>query len=118
MDNTREHAIFAPSQKEFMNIPIEFLLDSSVSVVGEFELSRLNHAANLRKELRAVTEQIIDDLAEARFARWMLDNQAALRSMIAPLNAIQESFDFVDRAAREARTHARAASSFETDAAD
>lgn len=61
-----------------MDIPFRFLLDSSNNVIGEYELSRLNHAANLRKEIRTNFEQAVDDLAEARFARWLLDNRRKL----------------------------------------
>ena len=73
----REHR-FTSSRKENMDIPFRFLLDSSNNVIGEYELSRLNHAANLRKEIRTNFEQAVDDLAEARFARWLLDNRRKL----------------------------------------
>jgi len=103
---------------EEMNIPVQFLLDASSGIVGEYELSRLNQAANLRKELRSVLEQMIDEIAEARFARWMLDNREELRAMIDPLDAIQETFDFIGGKLGESGTPAGAPRGLETDIAD
>jgi hypothetical protein len=70
------------------------LLDSSTGVIGEYELSRLNLAANLKKEMRGTIEQIIDALVEASVARWFLDNKEELRSTASPFHIDQETFDF------------------------
>jgi hypothetical protein len=78
-----------------MEIPLRsLLLDSSNGVIGEFELSRLNLAANLKKEMRGTIEHIIDSLVEARVARWFLENKAELRNTASPFYVGQESFDF------------------------
>jgi hypothetical protein len=38
-----------------------------------FELSRLTHAANLRKEIGALLDQWIDESSEAMLARWLME---------------------------------------------
>lgn len=101
-----------------MEIPLRFLLDSSRTIVGEYELSRLNHAANLRKELRAVVEQIIDDTAEARFARWLLDHAEELRCTVVSVDAGEEPLEFGETAKREGVPKTGAARRFGIDAAD
>lgn len=70
------------------------LLDSSNGVIGEFELSRLNLAANLKKEMRGTLEHILDALVEARVARWFLDNKEELRNTASSFHIGQECFDF------------------------
>lgn len=75
-------------------VPLEFLLDSSNAIVGEYELSRLNLAANLKKELRAIVERIIDETAEARVARWLMDNRARLGCTVVTVVRGEEPLDF------------------------
>jgi hypothetical protein len=53
----------------------DFLLNSSQTALESYELSRLNKAANLRKELRRVVEDWIDSEVNARFARLLMDLQ-------------------------------------------
>lgn len=59
-----------------MPLPIKFLLSASTVTLYDFELRRRNHAANLRKELRALEEQIREMEAEALFTRWLIENRA------------------------------------------
>lgn len=54
--------------------PWDYLREASVSSLESFELSRLNHAANLRKEITALLEQWIEEAAEALLARWLREN--------------------------------------------
>jgi len=91
-------------------IPLRFLLASSNSVLGEYELARLNLAANLRKHLRELINQIVDETAEARFARWLLDHRdelSALRTLgdaAGTLDGglgIEEAFDLEPRTLRD-----------------
>lgn len=78
-----------------MGLPLRtLLLNSSNGVIGQYELSRLNLAANLRKEMRGTIEQIVDALVEARVARWFLENKEELRNTASAFYAGQESFDF------------------------
>ncbi len=53
--------------------PWNYLRQASESSLRCFELSRLNHAANLRKEIVALIDQWLEETAEARLARCLLD---------------------------------------------
>lgn len=55
------------------NPPIDFLLVCSVTSLRDFELNRLNHAANLRKQLRIVADELLQAEAEAASARWLIE---------------------------------------------
>lgn len=78
-----------------MGIPLHtLLLNSSNGTIGQYELSRLNLAANLRKEIRGTIELMIDALVEAHVARWFLENKEELRNTASAFNAGQECFDF------------------------
>lgn len=54
--------------------PWDYLHQASGPSLESFELSRLNHAANLRKEIAALLEQWIDEMAEALLARWLRED--------------------------------------------
>lgn len=58
-------------------LPLEYLVTSSQTALEGFELSRLNQCANLRKELRQITDQWIEVEIEARMARWILECRRA-----------------------------------------
>jgi hypothetical protein len=60
--------------------PIEYLRECSDGSLRYFEVAKLEHVANLHRELRALWEQILEESAEALLARWMIDNRAELRS--------------------------------------
>ena len=55
--------------------PIDYLHTASRSSLQSFELARLNHAANLRREIAALIDQWIQETSEATLARWMLDRR-------------------------------------------
>ena len=98
-----------------MGIPLRtLLLDSSNPTIGQYELSRLNLAANLRKEMRATIEHMIDALVEARVARWFLENKEELRNTANALHAGQESFDFGGDADGEWKAELSATDRFRT----
>jgi hypothetical protein len=59
--------------------PIGYLHNASRSSLQSFELARLNHAANLKREIAALIDQWLEETAEAMLARWMLDHHASLR---------------------------------------
>jgi hypothetical protein len=59
--------------------PINYLHNASRSSLQSFELARLNHAANLRREIAALIDQWLEETAEAMLARWMLDHHGSLR---------------------------------------
>jgi len=59
--------------------PIDYLQNASRSSLESFELARLNHAANLRREIAVLMDQWLEETAEAMLARWMLENHGSLR---------------------------------------
>lgn len=56
--------------------PWEFLRDASKPSLESFELSRLNNAANLRREITALLDQWIEDNSQALLARWVRDRRS------------------------------------------
>ena len=59
--------------------PVDYLRSASRTSLQSFELARLNHAANLRREIAALVDQWLEETAEAMVARWMLDHHTSLR---------------------------------------
>jgi len=53
--------------------PWEFLLSASRASLQSFELSRLSHAANLRKEIAALLDQWVEESSAAMLARYLMD---------------------------------------------
>jgi hypothetical protein len=53
--------------------PWNFLLSASRASLQSFELTRLSHAANLRKEIGALLDQWLDENTCAMLARWLLE---------------------------------------------
>jgi len=101
-----------------MKILVKFLWESSNGVLGEYELSRLNLAANLKKQLRALIEQLVETTAEAEFARWLKENREELRSTVSSLDAGQERFDFCGETETELAAKTRATRALWSNAAD
>lgn len=64
--------------------PIDYLRSASRTSLESFELSRLNHAANLRRDIAALIDQWIEETAEAMLARWMLDHHQLVHPASAP----------------------------------
>jgi len=64
--------------------PLDYLQAASRASLQSFELTRLNHAANLRHEIAALIDQWIQETSEAMFARWMLDHHKSLQSSPMP----------------------------------
>ena len=59
-----------PSHED--NFPWEYLRHASVRSLESFELARLGHAANLRKEIVALVDQWLEESATALLARWQI----------------------------------------------
>lgn len=55
--------------------PWEFLLSASRNSLQSYELSRLSHAANLRKEISALLDQWLEENACAMLARWLIEQR-------------------------------------------
>src|ERR1700679_165974 len=58
--------------------PLDFFLTSSATGLQSYELSRMNHAANLRKELRQIMEEWIQAEVNSRFARLVMESRTLL----------------------------------------
>lgn len=72
--------------------PLEYLRQASPASLQSFELSRLNHAANLRREISALIDQWIQESSEAMLARWMLDQRNSLHDPHIPASDLFQSF--------------------------
>lgn len=57
------------------DIPVKYLLETSRNILGEYQLSRLDRATQLKKEIRERHEQMIDSLVEAAFALWLREHR-------------------------------------------
>ncbi|HET7107143.1 MAG TPA: hypothetical protein VFI38_10055 [Candidatus Acidoferrum sp.] len=55
--------------------PWEFLLTASRNTLSSYELSRLAHASNLRKEIASLLDQWMDENANAMVARWLIEQR-------------------------------------------
>ncbi len=60
--------------------PWNYLHDASIPSLESYELSRLNHASNIRREIGALIEQWIEDAAHALLARWIREDRTVERS--------------------------------------
>jgi hypothetical protein len=77
--------------------PWDYLSNASPTSLQSFELSRLNHAANLRREIGVLLDQWLDETAQALLARWLLENPQLLPQ--APLaTALEDSGVEMDEA--------------------
>ena len=61
-----------------MKIPVEYLLECSTNILGEYQLSRMNRAALLKSQIRELHEQMIDNLTEAAFAMWLREHRTEI----------------------------------------
>jgi len=55
--------------------PWAFLLSASRTTLQSFELSRLAHAANLRKEIAELLDQWLEENTSAMLARWLIEQR-------------------------------------------
>jgi hypothetical protein len=75
--------------------PWDYLHDASNPSLESFALSRLNHAANIRREIEALIDQWIEDTAQALLAQWVRDDRALTHSLIHAVRAqTQAEFPF------------------------
>jgi hypothetical protein len=68
--------------------PWEFLLSASRTTLQSYELSRLSHAANLRKEILELLDQYMEERTSALLARWLIEQRE--RSVMATENTVTE----------------------------
>jgi hypothetical protein len=72
--------------------PLDYLQAASRASLQSFELTRLNHAANLRNEIAALIDQWIQETSEAMLARWILDHHKSLQSSPMSPNEVVRTF--------------------------
>ena len=77
--------------------PLDYLQAASRASLQSFELTRLNHAANLRQEIAVLIDQWIQESSEAMLARWMLDHHKSLQS--SPISSSEVVRTFLDQSA-------------------
>ena len=77
--------------------PWEFLLSASRNSLQSYELSRLSHAANLRKDIAALLDQWMEENSAAMLARWLMEHRE--REL-----ALDESPSSVSRTPEEAHS--------------
>jgi hypothetical protein len=74
--------------------PWEFLLSASRNSLQSYELSRLSHAANLRKEIVQLLDSWLEENTAAMLARWLMEqreNPAAHEHSEHPVSATNGS---------------------------
>lgn len=57
---------------------IKFLVDCSDNSLGEFELARLNEAANMEKQIVDLIRQYVRTSTEAEFARFLIEHRGEI----------------------------------------
>jgi hypothetical protein len=69
--------------------PWEFLLTASRNSLQSYELTRLSHAANLRKEIGTLMDQWLEENSSAAVARWLIDQRehTARTQDVSPVSA-------------------------------
>lgn len=72
--------------------PWEFLLSASRNSLQSYELSRLGHAANLRKEISALIDQWMEETSAALLARWLMEHREH-ELPVTELSAAEQSED-------------------------
>ncbi len=55
--------------------PWEFLLSASRNSLQSYELSRLSHASNLRKEITQLLDSWLEENSAALLARWLMEQR-------------------------------------------
>jgi hypothetical protein len=60
--------------------PFEFLEKASKQSLASYELSRLNHASNLREEIAELLDAWLDEQSAALLARWLLERHRVANS--------------------------------------
>lgn len=56
-------------------VPLSYFMSASDTELESIELKRLNHAANLKKEIDAMTAEYLRVLEVAGVARWLRENR-------------------------------------------
>jgi len=84
---------------------LNFLLGASDNDLGSFELARLAEVANLRADLHAVLDKLIDEMAQAAVAGWFrqTNREALLRAIQSPEEDTAEIVAWAKQRIRDGR---------------
>jgi hypothetical protein len=63
-----------------MSVPLSYLLESSDETLCSFAVARLNQAANLSKEAKAIALEADNLRIEAGIAQWLRENRVIMLS--------------------------------------
>jgi hypothetical protein len=74
--------------------PMQYLRECSDNSLRHYEVVKLEHVANLRRELRVLWDEMLEESSLALLSRWMLEHRSYLRSRVRtvepPLAALGE----------------------------
>ena len=82
------------SQRSKQEVNWEFLLASSKSTLQAYEQSRLNFAANVRKEIAQLLDTWVDESSSALLARWLIERNLAAEAGAISTNAVSDVSEF------------------------
>jgi hypothetical protein len=68
-------------------------MSASRTSLQSYELSRLSHAANLRKEISALMEQWIEENSNALLARWLMQYRERETLVVDSLTTVAKKAD-------------------------
>lgn len=77
-----------------MDVPLDLFLCTSNDAAGTYQLKRLDEAMQLRKELKALVDRLIDLHAEAMAAQWVRENRSTFVGALAGEGGPQEVLPF------------------------
>ena len=61
---------------------MEYLRECSDGSLRHYEVVKLEHVANLRRELRVLWDEMLEESSLALMARWMIEHRSYLRSRV------------------------------------
>ena len=80
---SKSHRLKPRKSRALADVALNFLLGCSEGSLASFELARLDEIANLRKELQATLDRMLDQMAQAALAGWFRSqDRNALRHAI------------------------------------
>ncbi|HZP33936.1 MAG TPA: hypothetical protein VFB23_11310 [Candidatus Acidoferrales bacterium] len=74
-------------------LPIDFLLDCSDTTLGDAQLAAMNRAANARKHIRNLIDELVEAEADVRHVAWLREHREDLREL-GRTQALQKTLDF------------------------
>jgi hypothetical protein len=84
------------SQRSKQEVNWEFLLASSKATLQAYEQSRLNFAANVRKEIAQLLDTWVDESSSALLARWLIERNLAAEAGAISANAVADVSELKD----------------------